>query len=131
MQRVYKIVRVNPDEPRVFWSAMLHGPVVDYRIGEWTKAPVGGLLVFGTLEGANAWRNGSSQKVFLASASLPVEMPEYAASFIFHENGKDIRYLKSLWKGNPEKLMEHDYLMPWPPGTLAFKRVRLIEEVTP
>jgi len=125
---VYKLVYTDPS-----WG-LLSISVIDcpqacvhYIPGRWTKAPVGGLLVFESKETALSFVNPQGLpldrkrywELWLASARSPVDLPEERLC-LFMSSSKNRR---RFWQdGKIPWLLRSG---PWPPGTKAYKFVRL------
>jgi|TARA_Y100000296_G_C5179570_1_gene262624 hypothetical protein len=96
---------------------------VEYRLNEWAKPKLSdsGLLVFDTLKTAKLFIIGLSvvKSLFLVDTEEPIDLPPCRAIFI--TNYRDI------WKNSQEP---HFFSLPWPEGTLAFRRVKLLEEIS-
>ncbi len=107
------------------------GLEVQYQVGEFATAPVGGLLCFVELEHAKVFQQycnsvlahvkvGRSFQVFRCEAEEPVTLPPHKADC-------KARYcIEECWAGKYDGLED---MRPWPPGTVAFKRVKLLERV--
>lgn len=127
----YKVVRVTPDG--CYHSAIVHNEIFakEYKVGEWTVSTIGGLLVFFSKEAAIGFRNyyvrSTPTKIFEVEASGVVTLPKYGCGG-FHWPAVSIDYIERLWSGG--SLAEWDAPLAWPSGTLAFKKVKLIKEVT-
>jgi hypothetical protein len=124
MMRVYKVVR--EDRGR-FKSAVMGDTefAAHYVVGEFTHAPIGGLLCFPTVEEAivfmgrcEAFHPEHDFAVFSAEGEGRMVLPHCSASV------KIRKVVEEVWKGTCDC---HNY--SWPPTTIAFERVRLLERV--
>lgn len=119
-QWVYKVVRKMEDG---FFSATMNGKLkVCYELGKGSLAPVGGLLVFKTLDdatdfiGRHLLRNVA---VLKARAYDPIPIQPKGAFYFRCAPLKTKRVLERLWKPAARSRGKHD----WPEGTLAFRRI--------
>lgn len=113
MKTVYKIV-YKTDDKRL--SSLFAPPPysVNYHVGEWATAPVGGLLAFKTLKQAKAYRFGERKEIWAASAEEPVPLPRWAAT-------SSLVY-RQCWA---DEALEPVFRQIWPDGTVAYRRIRL------
>jgi len=118
----YKVVMA---EPRGLYSATAPTSYrVEYRLGEWAAAPVGGLLVFGSEPSATSFALQLMEscypvEVYKAECEDMVPLPECRA---FDPADTDTVY--KVWHGGEVV----DFGL-WPEGTEAYRRVRLLERV--
>jgi hypothetical protein len=124
MMRVYKVVR--EDRGR-FKSAVMGDTefAAHYVVGEFTHAPIGGLLCFPTVEEAiafmgmcEAYNPKHDFAVFSADGEGKVDLPAYAAS------ARVRKLVEDVWN-----YIYDSHSFQWPPTTIAFERVRLLERI--
>jgi hypothetical protein len=130
METVYKIVRKLSDSN---WQSIYAN--TSYQVGEWATAPIGGLLAFDTLERARLFLEGRSYwHIFEAEAEDPVDLPHLCLlPFLLNR----AEYVCAVWTIPEKELLrkQEEHAVPiaglsvWPSGTLAFKRVKLLEEI--
>jgi hypothetical protein len=127
----YKVVRMEQGR---LWSACARDELqCEYVPGQWTTAPVGGLLVFRSEKDARRWvRECGAEyafQIWLADCEDLVRLPaigvgspwvKQIAEYVW-TNGDVPPDRDSAWqKYGP--ILELD----WPAGTLAFRKVKLI-----
>jgi len=132
MVGVYKIVRVDPIGRRTSCSAYGYKSLtVEYHHGKWTKATIGGLLVFDNEEDAVAFAEYLHMpplcywELWFANAYWPIRLPRERPD-IWLSSNED---LKSLWKTKAPRIGAQ--AGPWPAGTKAYKFVRLERRLAP
>jgi len=120
----YKVVKVDG----LKLTSVCSGPhSVEYRPGEWAEAKIGGLLVFDTLDDAQAYIEETKDgplELWMCECNEPVELPDHTTArfdeFVYvwdiYEYFREIKKNPDLMRGSS---------MPWHKGTSAFKRVRL------
>ena len=128
----YKVVR---SENGRLLSAVIDIPqlCLEYQPGKWTRAKIGGILVFTTkkaaIESLSHLNFDADLEVWSCDSRYPVKLPKYALKFI-----PDINYVKALWNGkfdNPEP-WEYGiwyYLYHWSSGSKAYRQVKLLKKV--
>lgn len=125
--KVVKVWRKNPNDKPHYESAFAEGEfVTSYSTKKFTKAKVGGLLVFDTLEDANIYAARSYKEIWKVEVKDKVELPRVGSTDFFSSN-----YIKQLWEGKEWLYgdMAHNYIVYWPEGTGAYKQVKLLEKV--
>lgn len=119
-QWVYKVVRKREDG---FFSATMDGKLkVRYELGKESLAPVGGLLVFKTLEDATYFAYRCSIRnaaVLKARAYDPIPIQPMGAFYYEYAPLKTKRVLERLWSPRARSRGEYD----WLEGSLAFRRI--------
>jgi len=97
-----------------------------FEANKWNKAPIGGFLVFDTLNDAIAYYHYIAQKdvkVWRVEVSRQIKLPDYGLWF-----GTE-RDLQRLWRN--KKLSRQDLMcvitFNWPCGTVAYKFVKPLE----
>ena len=98
----------------------------NYKIGETTTAPVGGLLCFKTLKDAILWKEecGYSLIIFKAQSETKVPLGNnfYTTDSKIFLNKASLRLFKKLWR------IRSISTFGWPKGTVAYKKVTLLKE---
>lgn len=120
----YKVVTVwrrgLNDQPR-YASAFAEGEfTLSYSTNKFTKAKVGGLLVFNTFEEAQVYEGRSHKEIWKVEVKDKVELPMNGSNAFYNT-----KFIKNLWKGN-----NWPYGFTWPKGTEAYKQVKLLEKVS-
>lgn len=126
---VYKIIHVGEghDGRPVRRSITGSKYSVEYKVGVWCMAPIGGLLCMDNLEDAMRFMRrasavgtlGSVTELWLCEVADKVELPPG------HFGPTNTSAIKSLWGGAYTTSMQQ-IMVKWPAGTCAFKRVKLI-----
>lgn len=112
-------------------SAVAYGTELehDYSTTEETVAHTGGLCVFRTLQQAMSFASGGSPGGIIWKARCRQRVPlPFGGLPISRFN--DPRAVDLLWT-TPANQVPLLSLCSWPTGTLAFRRVRLLEQVYP
>jgi len=129
----FKVVRRTEEGALVSCATENPELMVRYKPGEWVEAPVGGLLVFSNWASADGFACGLHAKTYKAyevwqcEAENEVQLPDLRVVYTDFTNA--VRWLWSQVSLRP--LLDEINLRgfePWPTGTLAFRRVRLLEK---
>lgn len=122
----YKVVKPEPHWhlPGVvqFVSALADNNLkVIYPKGAWATAPVGGLMVFKTLEHAREFvKNKRDRVIFKCIVAAPVPLPAECTCVWF----QGLLFYARLWQTR-----RRPYSRAFPAGTAAFRLVKLTEEI--
>lgn len=114
------------------------GLCLQYEKGKWTEAPVGGILCFpATKEGLRCAGNfvmphmsltgGAFFRTYLCKAEEPIELPPVRIARHYIKTIHPV--VHALWSGQSQELWVKAGVSPWPPGTVAYKRVMPVKEV--
>ena len=126
MKTYYKVVCPSPGG---LLSAIVHHTRYfskRYIPGTWTKAKIGGLLVFKTLEQARRMaddENGIFQ-IWTCAGKYPVKLPKFR---LWNCRRFSLKYLEKTWGAGLCMLLD-DY-HTWPKGSVSFRQVKLLEKV--
>lgn len=127
MKVYYKVVKPEPhrDLPGVvqFVSAIADNNLkVTYSKETWATAPVGGLMVFKTLEHAREFTKNKRNRVviFKCTVAAPVPLPAECTCVWF----QGLLFYARLWQTR-----RRPYSRAFPAGTAAFRLVKLIKEI--
>lgn len=133
----YKLVNYNGYLRTLESLFVPHTSVHKYKVGEWTRARTGGLLVFKSLKDARQFVYGNSQglrnhightRLYRVACKTPIKLP--CARFSCAEPCAFMpSWLKALWNNKCKKWRAIETILGWPVGTIAYKEVRLIREV--
>jgi hypothetical protein len=129
--RYYKVVRMEGGQ---LWSAGVRDELqCEYIPGQWTVAPVGGLLVFRSQKDARRWirKCGSANafQIWLADCEDPVSLPAVGLGYPWIRRAAEYVWATGLVPLHTEGWLNYQsYILysDWPAGTLAFRKVRLI-----
>ena len=136
IQTVYKVVTRGYDKDS-WWSCIVsrlpHLNTI-YRVGKWAKAPVGGLLVFSSLDTAKDFRALTGDFLFVAQARGPVPLPiDRLAPYGRYENyqgrKKFFALFRNLWKRGVSR-SQYSQKDGWPTGTVAYREVKLVRRIS-
>lgn len=123
----YKVVRRDGDKLR----SLFH-PTFEYKVGEWVEAPAGGLLTLFPLFRAEEYmtvEQCEGMTLFTAEVEQEVDLPRLRMEI------EDLReypeLVAAIWARKFEELpmSTEDLTGWWPRGTVAYRKVKLIEEV--
>jgi len=106
--------------------------VVEYRPSLWTEARIGGLLVFMDYSAAEIFAGAvsigttESFEIWLREVSDQVRLPEFSLTRTDRTDAVEL-----LWRSKDVRAIKH-LIRParlefWPEGTVAYRRVKLIE----
>lgn len=124
VETAFKVVKrlTNPPELRSCTLVALDYYSVLYPPGEWVKASIGGCLVFEHENDAETFRFGTSHwETWVVSVEGKVPLPATMA------RGWGRSAIEALWSGAETG----NRLDPWPKGTKAYKKVKLLRKVCP
>ena len=128
----FKVCTRIPDNKFISFSAP-YCLVMEYGLDQWTEARVGGLLVFDNLADTvqmllqcsyDQDNTKSNLAIFEVKVKTPVVLPPSHAGW-----GECLEVYKDLW-GNPNFIFNAPNGDHWPSGTLAFKKIKPIREVS-
>lgn len=119
----YKVVTRMPRSKRLFSCVAPPCVRVEYHKGRWKTAKVGGLLVFRTLAAARRYGNCTGDIIYRCECKDQMLLPRDSLLL----NRITVKRARALWQG----MAVDRYLFDshWPPGTQAFRKVKLVEEV--
>jgi hypothetical protein len=109
---------VNGDEGKFYSSHAVGDLRVEYQIGKWASAPIGGLLVFASEKHANAFNRENKLLIFRCEVLEPVKLPAQRASVF------DLMEAIVVWRKTPR----HHGQRGWPLGSKSFRLVKLVSE---
>lgn len=119
----YKAVKVVTINRRKYRVSRYTDKQLTYYKGKFTEAPFGGILVFQELSQAKVTASCYTEtEIWKAECEDQIKLPQFRT----HEFD-DIEMLKKVWNEGLTYLKDNTWF--WPKGTLAFKRVKLIEKV--
>ncbi len=102
---------------------------VEYSTEEFAEAPIGGLLTFADQKNAFTCK-ASDTEIWECEGQQQVKLPLWRVSWLGALQGaEDI--VEKVWSPKGNSLSGLPYLLEWPQGTLAFKRVKLLRKVCP
>jgi len=120
----FKVVRNRSG--RLF-SAFVESPFdLEYIPGQWTDAPIGGILVFThKIFAVNFSYSVPSNEIWRCEVDGPVDLPPFRAlvKCVYRE------VLIDIWRNQCRTDMGKNTLANWPAGTVAYERVRLVEKI--
>jgi len=123
---VYKVVitlglrnrMCSPDSPLA----------VEYRIGKWSQAPVGGLFAFSSLAAAKRYAGQDSRLVLKCLARGKMEPPKRNLILRFDDetdiSSVGLKIVTDAWTGPPHADPPH-----FPRGTVCYRKLKPIEIV--
>jgi hypothetical protein len=123
----YKAVRRYPDGSLKSINAK-DELCVNYVVGKFVKASVGGLLVFSTFGFADQfdWYGGRDYPIEIWSVKVKDEVPK--PRWAYARGTKSQKKIGQFWSVYPEQYDCWNHIA-WPEGTEAFKYVKLLEKV--
>lgn len=116
----YKVVNSN------LGSAYIGGPFyITYKLNDWVEAKIGGCLVFTEFHAAERFKymQGMWCRIFKCAGKGLVKLPKYRedVSYMPYKNAE------AVWANDICNISSpHE----WPSNTKAFKKVKLLEEIT-
>ena len=123
--KAYKVVFLT-NTGRYSTSTLPDKLYAKYTPGTWTKAYIGGLLVFNSIENAEkafgnrTFRARAGIELWVCECKDPVPLPRFRLSEV-----GTVRDVKRLWSsGEAGEGVVVEY---WPEGTMAFRMVKLVE----
>ena len=121
--KCFKVVTKDFDRLVSYIDTLPPGLLTTYIPGEWVEAPVGGLICCNSEYAAANMAFGSAQ-VWEAEGEEFMELPiNWHDPFGLHGQEDAGRY----W--DEEGSRDDCFKDGWPPGTIAFKRIKLVRRV--
>lgn len=131
----FKIVRVRSGDPAVLSSSDAYDTPLSlvYPVGEWVEAKIGGILVFGNSPLVMAqlqlheqlWQAEVEERLPLPSGRLKLPVGIERLYFSMGNAEKMVAQATDLWGGrSPDCTLD-----PWPQGTEAWRRIKLVERL--
>ena len=117
--KFYKVVKVQ--DGKYFSTNAEKELKTEYKVDRWVSAPVGGLLVFNSLNAAAVFNDKQKNPIFLCEVMQPVKMPKMTATW-------DLPFMLRLWEN---LRVARTGKSGWPTGAKAFRLVKLVEEIKP
>lgn len=126
VKHYYKVVRPGTNG-KLFSCSVPFQHAVRYFKTKWTKAKVGGLLVFDDIDRALNYSH-VGDIVYQCQCRIPVTLPAYRSWLPAMQNITAAGIAK-LWKIFRYKRMSCAYAEGWPRGSMAFKEIKLTKVV--
>lgn len=114
---------------------------IEYTPGKWVEGKLGPILCFAEYKNAKdlGWDAHPFLEIWRVEAKDQVDLPCYLVDFTYFVAGTKaedeiVKAIINLWKfgkGDNPIFDEDPRFIPfgWPPGTLAFKKVKLLERI--
>ena len=107
----YKVVTIDKQSAQIKTKDF----IVQYKVGEFVTAPIGGLLVFRKVEDAKQFATQYNRRVYKVTCKGRIPLP-FSRCYL----NDSPECFKQIWgKKTSGKLS-------WPTGTQAFKQVKLL-----
>ena len=118
--KAYKVVRA--DGARYLSAFAVRDLQVEYQLGKWTRAPIGGILCFEYLHQARIFTSVVIMpEIFEVIGIDPVPLPAVRS-----RTANNMYDARSIWIQRHDPLYRAD---TWPEGTLAFEAVKPVRAV--